>query len=216
MKKQKTNTMYASASGIHAIRPEEEKMIERPELIQTHKTNRNEHLLLKAIIGCIIGLAAILMLASAPHAETVEIGIAPPESESESVVTIAPNPYQMIIDNLTPEDEAVLKRIVWAEANNQSITGQRAVYEVIFNRMLSSNDWGQSGGVIGVLSKRGQFATWKSRNKVKSNADQDEALRLVYSEPPVLPSTKYVFFDRHGRNGRDKIKIEGHYFGAEK
>lgn len=205
-------------------------MIERPELIQAHRSHRNEHLLFKAIVGCLIGLTAVIALATHSHAATTEVGIAPPESntpnafnalnalesESESVVTIAPNPYQMIIDNLTPEDEAILKRIVWAEANNQSITGQRAVYEVIFNRMLSNNDWGQGGGVIGVLSKRGQFATWKSRNKVKSNADQDEALKLVYSEPPVLPSTKYVFFDRRGRNGRDKIKIEDHYFGAEK
>lgn len=191
-------------------------MIERPELIQAHRSHRNEHLLFKAIVGCLIGLAAVLVLATHSQAATTEVGIAPPESESESVVTIAPNPYQMIIDNLTPEDEAVLKKIVWAEANNQSITGQRAVYEVIFNRMLSSNDWGQAGGVIGVLSKKGQFATWKSRNKVKSNADQDEALRLVYSEAPVLPSTKYVYFDRRGRNGRDKIKIEDHYFGAEK
>lgn len=205
-------------------------MIERPELIQAHRSHRNEHLLFKAIVGCLIGLTAVIALATHSHAATTEVGIAPPESntpnafnalnalesESESVVTIAPNPYQMIIDNLTPEDEAVLKRIVWAEANNQSITGQRAVYEVIFNRMLSNNDWGQGGGVIGVLSKRGQFATWKSRNKVKSNADQDEALKLVYSEPPVLPSTKYVFFDRRGRNGRDKMKIEDHYFGAEK
>lgn len=191
-------------------------MIERPELIQAHRSHRNEHLLFKAIVGCLIGLAAVLVLATHSQAATTEVGIAPPESESESVVTIAPNPYQMIIDNLTPEDEAVLKKIVWAEANNQSITGQRAVYEVIFNRMLSNNDWGQAGGVIGVLSKKGQFATWKSRNKVKSNADQDEALRLVYSEAPVLPSTKYVYFDRRGRNGRDKIKIEDHYFGAEK
>lgn len=205
-------------------------MIERPELIQAHRSHRNEHLLFKAIVGCLIGLTAVLVLAMHSHAATTEVGIAPPESntpnafnalnaleaESESVVKIAPNPYQMIIDNLTPEDEAVLKKIVWAEANNQSITGQRAVYEVIFNRMLSNNDWGQGGGVIGVLSKKGQFATWKSRNKVKSNAEQDEALRLVYSEPPVLPSTKYVFFDRRGRNGRDKIKIEDHYFGAEK
>lgn len=191
-------------------------MIERPELIQAHRSHRNEHLLFKAIVGCLIGLAAVLALATHSQAATIEVGIAPPEAESESVVVIAPNPYQMIIDNLTPEDEVILKRIVWAEANNQSITGQRAVYEVIFNRMLSSNDWGQGGGVIGVLSKKGQFATWKSRNKVKSNADQDEALRLVYSEPPVLPSTKYVFFDRRGRNGRDKIKIEDHYFGAEK
>ena len=190
-------------------------MFERPELIQAHRSHRKDHLLLKAIIGCLIGLTAIVVLATHSQAATVEVGIAPPE-ESESIVKLAPNPYQGIIDNLSDEDLRILKNIVWAEANNQDITGQRAVYEVIFNRMLSNNDWGQSGGVVGVLSKRGQFATWKSRNRVKSNADQDKALALVYSEPPVLPSTKYVYFDRRGINGSNKIRIQDHVFGAEK
>ena len=204
---------------------------ERPDLIQTRRTRRNDHLLIKAIIGCLIGLTVLVVLAMAPQAATVDVGIAPPESnaetnapnalnaletESESVVKIAPNPYQDIIDNLTDEEIVLLKKITWAEANNQSIDGQRAVMEVIFNRMLSPNDWGQSDGLVGVLSKRGQFATWKSRNKVTPDANQDAAFALVYSEPPILPSTKYVFFDRRGRNGRNKIKLQDHYFGAEK
>ena len=205
---------------------------ERPELIQTRRTRRDDHLLIKAIIGCVIGLIAIVVLAMAPQAaQTVDVGVAPPESnaetnapnalnaletERESVVKISPNPYQDIIDGLTDDEILLLKKITWAEANNQSIDGQRAVIEVIFNRMLSPNDWGQGNGLVGVLSKRGQFATWKSRNKVTPNADQDTALALVYSEPPVLPSTKYVFFDRRGRNGREKIKLQDHYFGAEK
>lgn len=54
-------------------------MIERPELIQAHRSHRNEHLLFKAIIGCLIGLAAVLVLATHSQAATIEVGIAPPE-----------------------------------------------------------------------------------------------------------------------------------------
>lgn len=54
--------------------------IERPDLIQAHRSDRNDHLLLKAIVGCLIGLTAIVALATASHAETVEVGIAPPDS----------------------------------------------------------------------------------------------------------------------------------------
>ena len=57
-------------------------MIERPELIQAHRSHRNEHLLFKAIVGCLIGLTAVLVLAMHSHAATVEIGIAPPGSNT--------------------------------------------------------------------------------------------------------------------------------------
>lgn len=204
---------------------------ENPQLIYAYKSNRNKAKLIKATIMCLFIIAAAVVFAISAHAATIEIGIAPPESnavsnapnalnalelESESVVTIAPNPYQQIIDDMTEDEKIVLKKIIWAEANNQGIDGQRACIEVCLNRMLSANDWGQSNGIIGVLSKRGQFATWKSRNKVTSNGDQDKALELVYSEKPILPSTKYVYFDRRGKNGRNKIKIQDHWFGAEK
>ena len=61
---------------------------ERPDLIQTRRTRRNDHLLIKAIIGCLIGLTVLVVLAMAPQAATVDVGIAPPESNAE---TNAPN-----------------------------------------------------------------------------------------------------------------------------
>lgn len=65
---------------------------ERPDLIQTRRTRRNDHLLIKAIIGCLIGLTVLVVLAMAPQAATVDVGIAPPESNAETnAETNAPN-----------------------------------------------------------------------------------------------------------------------------
>lgn len=120
------------------------------------------------------------------------------------------NPYTEIIENLDSEEEYLLKTIVYAEAGNQSTDGQRAVIEVIFNRMLSDEYPDHIGEV---LSQKGQFATWRYRHRISPTADQDAALQLVYEESPILPSTEYVFFDTSGRNGTEHIKIGAHYFG---
>lgn len=123
------------------------------------------------------------------------------------------NPYQEICQNITPEEEDLLCKILWAEANNQDMDGQRAVLEVIFNRVLSSSF---PDSIELVLSQNGQFSTWKDRNNVEYTHVQLDALQIVSEEATVLPNTKYVFFDTQGKNGRDKIKIGNHWFGAEK
>ena len=118
-----------------------------------------------------------------------------------------------IFEGLDSEEEYLLKAIVYAEAGNQSTDGQRAVIEVIFNRMLSEGFPDHLGEV---LSQKWQFATWRYRHKIVPTAEQDAALQLVYEETPILPSVDYVFFDTSGRNGKDHIKIGAHYFGRAK
>ena len=68
----------------------------------------------------------------------------------------APTVYKDIV--VSEEDGKLLEAILWAEANNQSFEGQKAVIEVIFNRVLS-DEWPDT--IYDVLSQRGQFATWK-------------------------------------------------------
>lgn len=195
-------------------------MIERPELIHAHRTNRNEHLLLKAIIGCIIGLVAILVLANAPHAETVEVGIAPPESNTFnalSALEIVENPYQTI--RISDSEYEELRWVLALEAQSQGLEGEIACCEVIFNRVLSSHNWG--AGVHGVLSKRGQFSTYRLIGSRKAWARPGELEDDAISEclrrgPSVLPDMKYVYFDTGRKNGSRNIKIGGHWFGAEK
>ncbi len=105
-----------------------------------------------------------------------------------------------------------LKAIVAAEAQTQSLEGREAVVEVIFNRVLSPE---YPDSVHGVLSQKGQLATWKMRNASWVVPDAaTAAIEHVMSEGrTVLPDTSYVYFDTKGTNGRKHIKIGEHYFG---
>ena len=127
------------------------------------------------------------------------------------------NPYVEIIENLTDYEKELIYKITFAEAGNQEEDGQRAVIEVILNRVLS-DDFPNT--VEGVLSQKNQFTTWGRRNKIRQ-IDQDRIipiLELVAIESPVLPSLEYVFFARgkQTKYATDFIKIQDHWFGATK
>jgi len=126
------------------------------------------------------------------------------------------NPYIELIDSLTEYEKELLYKITFAEAGNQEAEGQRAVIEVILNRVLSDNF---PNTVEGVLSQPHQFSTWSKRNKIKKE-NQDmivEILELVYVEEPILPSIEYVFFDgkKHTKYATNYIKIQDHWFGTK-
>ena len=125
------------------------------------------------------------------------------------------NPYQEVIENFTADELDMLLSMTWYEANNQSINfGQRAVIEVTLNRILSDEF---PNTLTGVLSQKGQYATWGAikRNPKHYGSDQIDALQLVYEEIPVLPDTGYLFFSR-GKQGWCKrhVHIEQHWFGG--
>lgn len=105
----------------------------------------------------------------------------------------------------------LLERILWAEANDQSFDGQKAVVEVIFNR-LRSPEWPNT--IEGVLSQKGQFATWKSRNKVRPTEVQSDVISEVLRETETVIPADYVYFStkKHGWM-HDCFKIEDHWFG---
>lgn len=149
--------------------------------------------------------------------KSAEIGIAPGTEnndvnlrESTQESTQAIHEYSGI--TMTASEREELRRVVAAEAQNQSFNGRKAVVEVIFNRVLSK-EWPSS--VHSVLSQKGQFATYKLRNqKWVEPKYADAAIDAVLSQGrTVLPSTKYFFFDTKGINGSGHIKIGGHYFG---
>ena len=135
----------------------------------------------------------------------------------EEIIEIEVNPYTELIENLTEYEKTLIYKITFAEAGNQEEEGQRAVIEVILNRVLS-DDFPNT--VEGVLSQKHQFATWGVRSKVRQ-VDQDRIiniLELVAIETPVLPNLEYVFFARgkQTRYATDFIKIQDHWFGAAK
>ena len=145
-----------------------------------------------------------------PMNDAITIQEAPPiDRLSEALDEADSTVYSDI--TVSEEDGELLAKILWAEANNQSFEGQKAVIEVIFNR-VRSNAWPDT--IEGVLSQKGQFATWKARNKVTPTEVQYDAISEVLRETQtVLPSTDYVYFDTKGVNGKAHIRIGGHVFG---
>lgn len=128
---------------------------------------------------------------------------APQSTETASKV------YEAI--TLTDDEKSLLAAILWAEANNQPDEGKRACVEVCFNRILSK-DWPDD--LVSVLSQKGQFATWKYRNRVKPTQSERDAIEAVLNETgTVLPDTRYVYFDTRGVNGKDHVRIKDHSFG---
>lgn len=121
--------------------------------------------------------------------------------------------YADTIDNLTENEKDLIARITFREAGNQSEEGQRAVVEVILNR-LNSDRWPNT--VEGVLSQNRQFSTWAGRNRV-SEENVNNMLYIiekVSTEEPVL-TEDYVYFNSL-RNPKmnNRIKIQDHWFGT--
>ena len=116
-----------------------------------------------------------------------------------------------MIESLTDDEKYLIYQITFLEAGNQSIDGQRAVIEVILNRVLSDK---YPDTVEGVLSQSGQFTTWSCRNCKSHNEEQEDALELVYTEAPVL-TLDYLMFSRGKFSwGKNYIKIGNHWFGT--
>ena len=116
--------------------------------------------------------------------------------------------------SLSEEDYDLLRRILALEADDKTegLEGQKAVVEVIFNRMLSDRF---PDTLQGVIYERGQFATVKHLKKPYNlpGEEEDDAISEVLRETTtVLPSTDYVFFSRGKSNGRAFVKINHHWF----
>lgn len=209
----------------------------RREYEKQHPPKNHTHTLLK-IISVVIAITIVAVVSKlsakadiAPKViyqgadiigKTAEVGIAPGVSvyvpgascdENSLKVTqesTQAHEYSSIVISDSEMEE--LKRIVAAEAQTQSMEGREAVVEVIFNRVLDPRF---PDTVHGVLSQKGQFATW--RMQYSSWVVPDAAVApiewVLEHGRTVLPDTSYVYFDTRGVNGRKHIKIGEHYFG---
>ncbi len=134
------------------------------------------------------------------------------QAESSDKASEKQHEYSNIV--ISDEEYIELCQIVAAEAQTQGLEGQKAVVEVIFNRVLSPE---YPNTVHGVLSQRGQFATWRLRTAkwVEPYRAVDAIAAVVTNGRTVLPDTSYIYFDTKGINGRKHIKIQDHWFGAK-
>lgn len=121
------------------------------------------------------------------------------------------NVYQQIWQAATDEERELVAVVLAMEAQGEPYEGERAVVEVILNR-VASPEWPDT--IYGVLSQKGQFAVWKYRNKPYNTPTLAEYQLIedtVQAGPEILPEG-YVYFATRKVNGKGFIKIQGHYF----
>ena len=115
---------------------------------------------------------------------------------------------------MTSEEEDLLARILALEAGDQSDDGQKAVVEVVCNR-IHKGVWGGKT-IKAILLAKGQFSTVKNLDKPWNTPTEKEYKNIHYVLEhglTVLPSEDFVYFASYsGANGYDEIKLGDHYF----
>ena len=112
---------------------------------------------------------------------------------------------------LTEDEIELLAKIVWVEARGESEEGQRAVIEVIFNRMTSDLF---PDTLYDVLSQKNptQFSSWKLRDKATPTEKEYNSIYAVLEgESEILREDTLYFATKKLKKGLD-VKIGDHYF----
>lgn len=129
------------------------------------------------------------------------------EKQKEVPVSLAY--YKTIANSITDNEIDLLAKILYLEANDQSFTGQRAVVEVVFNRVLHEEF---PDTVEEVLLQKGQFSTIKLLHRAEPTETQYAVISAVLEEvSPILPED-VVFFATSKANGTFYERIGSHYF----
>lgn len=147
--------------------------------------------------------------------DAIDITEAPPIGDVSVALDAADEEKPVYAAITMTDDEAQLLRSILAleaDYGTEGHDGQKAVVEVIFNRVLSPR-WPDT--VADVIYQRGQFATVKylKRPYNRPGEHEDDAISAVLRETEtVLPSTDYVYFSRGKSNGKAFVKLNHHWF----
>lgn len=126
--------------------------------------------------------------------------------EEEEEISAKTNRYSEL--EITEEDRELLARIVYLEARGQSFSGQRAVVEVVLNRVLDSRF---PDTVYEVLYAPGQFTPAKSIASTTPTETQYEVVDCVINETPITTENT-VYFATSALTKNVFAKIGDHYF----
>lgn len=128
------------------------------------------------------------------------------EEEEEEETPLKTNRYSEL--EITEEDRELLARIVYLEARGQSFSGQRAVVEVVLNRVLDSRF---PDTVYEVLYAPGQFTPAKSIASTTPTETQYEVVDCVIDETPITTENT-IYFATSALTKNVFAKIGDHYF----
>lgn len=112
---------------------------------------------------------------------------------------------------LTEEEIELLAKILWVEARGESEDGQKAVVEVIFNRMVSEKF---PDTLYDVLSQKKpvQFASWKLRDKAEPTEKEYDSIYAVLNGETSVVREDTVYFATKKLTRNLDVQIGGHYF----
>ena len=159
--------------------------------------------------------AEAVQIAEAPTIEAETEPETIPETTVEEIVEEDPPVYGDI--SLSESDAEALRWVLCLE--EEGFEEECRVCEVIFNRVLSEKNWGNTVGEV--LAKKGQFSTYKYIGSSKAwrtpGELEDDVISEVLRETSIrLPSMRYVYFDsKGGVNGKDHVRYGGTTYGRE-
>lgn len=130
-------------------------------------------------------------------------------SESEPELESEPAAYREIANTITEEEIETLARLLFLEAGNQSVDGQRAVIEVVFNRVLSDEF---PNTINDVVYAKNQFSPAHLIPSTTPTEEQYEVIQIVLTNSETILDRGVVFFSRGQYNDYLFDKIGDHYF----
>lgn len=176
------------------------------------------------VLCALISIASVVLVYVKPH--EVKVNVEQPSYVSDDVflaldaekiieepivveeeeTPLKTNRYSEL--EITEEDRELLARIVYLEARGQSFSGQRAVAEVVLNRVLDSRF---PDTVYEVLYAPGQFTPAKSIASTTPTETQYEVVDCVIDETPITTENT-VYFATSALTKNVFAKIGDHYF----
>lgn len=176
------------------------------------------------VLCALISIASVVLIYVKPH--EVKVNVEQPSYVSDEVflaldaekiieepivveeeeMPLKTNRYSEL--EITEEDRELLARIVYLEARGQSFSGQRAVAEVVLNRVLDSRF---PDTVYEVLYAPGQFTPAKSIASTTPTETQYEVVDCVIDETPITTENT-IYFATSALTKNIFAKIGDHYF----
>lgn len=146
------------------------------------------------ILGSIIILLVVFVvsLLMNPNVET-QIVEDPKEVIVETEIVVEVDPQY--IYNVAPEERELIARIVYREANTESLKCQKAVASVIINRWQNGT-WGDN--IEDVIYSPGQFSTASLVDTTTPTNENYEAVDHVLRYGCTIPSYVMYFRADHG------------------
>ena len=170
----------------------------------------NKEIYLKVIASL---MGAIMLLILYISVQPPKIQVKEVEVEKEKIVTVEKEPTYKY--NISSVERETIARLVYLEANTQSLECQQAVASVVINRWLDGR-WGST--ITGVIYSRYQFSPAGLIYKTTPTETNYVAVDYVLKNGSILPKYCMYFrsdygFSEYWDGYAEYHRIDDMYFG---